>query len=137
VIDLLPDPLPEIENWVEFLSLPVAVLVGFYLLGHALPMRFATAIFGIGTAVLAFLGYRFHQSEVDACKDSPEVAVGGDKYSCLDAGNRFANTLAVSFLLLMELGLVILLLAGFFRWQKQRRLERRRFLPSLDGGQTN
>ena len=125
MFDLLPDPLPNIEVWLEILSLPVAALVGFYLLGHALPMRFAIAIFGIGTAVLVLLAYRLYQSQVDYCKGSPEVTAGGDKFSCLEPQHWFADALGVSFLLLMELGLAILLVGGFVRWQKQRRLERR------------
>lgn len=114
----------ELEGWLWLLSLPVAVLVGFFLLGKALPLRLAMPIVGVGTAILAFLAYRLYQSQVDYCKDSPEVSAGGDKFSCLEPQHWFANALAVSFLLLMELGLAILLAGGLVRWQKQRRINR-------------
>jgi hypothetical protein len=90
-------------------------------------MRFAIAIFGIGTPVLALLAYRLYQSQVDYCKDSYEVSVGGDKFSCLEPQHWFANALAASFLLLMELGLAILLAGGFVRWLKERRPTRHTF----------
>ena len=119
------DPVPVVAGWLELLIMPVAVLVGFYVIGrHALPTRFAMAVFGIGTPVLAFLAYRLYQSEVNACKDSPEVAAGGDKYSCLEPGNLFANALAALFLVVMELGLAAMLAGGLVRWLKQRRLTR-------------
>jgi hypothetical protein len=117
VIDLVQ----ELENWLALLSLPVAVVVGFYLLGRALPIRLAVPIFGVGTATLAYLAYRLYQSQVDYCKDSPEVSAGGDTFSCLEPQHWFANALAVSFLLLMELGLAILVAGGLVRWLKQRR----------------
>jgi hypothetical protein len=123
VIDLVLDLL-DLQEWLWLLIFPVAVLVGFFLLGHALPMRLAMAVFGVGTAILAFLAYRLYQSQVDYCKDSPEVSAGGDKFSCLEPQHWFANALAVSFLLLMELGLAILLAGGSVRWWKQRRSER-------------
>ncbi len=109
------------ELVLELGLLVAATLVGFYFLGHALPMRFAIAVFGIGTAVLAFLAYRLYQSEVNACKDSPEVAAGGDKYSCLEPGNLFANALAALFLVVMELGLATMVAGGLVHWWKQRR----------------
>jgi hypothetical protein len=122
VIDLVL----ELEGWLWLLSLPVAVLVGSFLLGKALPIRLAVPIFVVGTVVLAFLAYRLYQSQVDYCKDSPEVSAGGDKFSCLEPQHWFANALAGSFLLLMELGLTTLLTGGLVRWQKQRRINRHR-----------
>jgi hypothetical protein len=102
---------------------PVAVVVaGAYLAGRALPLRLVMAIFGVGTAIIAFLAYRLYQSQVDYCKGSPEVSAGGDKFSCLEPQHWFANTLALSFLLLIELGLAIILAVGLVHWQKQRRL---------------
>jgi hypothetical protein len=118
------DPVLDLYDWLWLLIWPMGVLVGLFLLGRRLPLRYASAIFGVGTVVLTFLAYRLYQSQVDACKDSPEVAAGGDKFSCLEPGNWFANALAVSFLLLMELGLVIFLSGGLARWHQQRRLER-------------
>jgi hypothetical protein len=117
VIDLLL----ELENWLWLPTMAVAVLVGFFLLGKALPIRLAVPTFGVGTAILAILAYRLYQSQVDYCKDSFEVRAGGDKFSCLEPQHWFANALAVSFLLLMELGLAIILAGALFRWQKQRR----------------
>jgi hypothetical protein len=115
-------PLPDVAGWVELLILPFAVLVGFYVIGrHALPLRFGVAIFGVGTPVLAFLAYRLYQSQVDYCKDSYEVSMGGDKFSCLEPQHWFANALAASFLLLMELGLATMLAGGLVRWLKQGR----------------
>ena len=114
----------ELEGWLWLLSLPVAVLVGSFLLGKALPFRLALPIFGVVTAILAFLAYRLYQSQVSYCEDSPEVSAGGDKFSCLEPQHWFANALAVSFLLLMELGLTMLLAGGLVRWQKQRRIDR-------------
>jgi hypothetical protein len=110
-----------VELLLELGLLVVAVLVGFYLVGRALPIRLAMAIFVVGTATLAFLAYRLYQSQVDYCKDSPEVAAGGDKFSCLEPQHWFANALALSFFLLIELGLAILLAAGLVHWWKQRR----------------
>jgi len=113
---------PELEGWVWLLSLPVAVLVGFYLLGHRLPVRLAMPIFSTGTAVIVFLAYRLYESQVDYCNDSPQVSAGGDKFSCLEPQHWFANALAASFLLLIELGLTVFLAGAAVRWQKQRRL---------------
>jgi membrane protein implicated in regulation of membrane protease activity len=113
---------PEGEFWLFVISLVASVVVGFFLLGRALPMRADVVIFAAGTATLVFLGYRLYQSEVDACKDSIEVANGGDKFSCLEPGNLFADALAAAFLLLIELGLASLVVGGFVRWQEQRRL---------------
>jgi len=117
------DLVPVVPEWLWLLVLPVAVLVGFYVIGrHALPTSFAMAVFGIGTPVLAFLAYRLYQSEVNACKDSPEVAAGGDKYSCLEPGNLFANALAALFLVIMELGLAAMAAGGLVHWWKERRI---------------
>ena len=60
----------ELENQFELLLAVLvpagAVLLGFYVLGrHALPVRLALAIFGAGSALLAFLTYRRYQSLVD------------------------------------------------------------------------
>ena len=109
------------EFLLELGVMVAAVLVGFYFLGHALPMRFAIAVFGVGTALLAFLAYRLYQSEVNACKDSPEVAAGGDKYSCLEPGNLFANALAALFLVFVELCLATMVAGGLVHWWKERR----------------
>jgi hypothetical protein len=117
VIDLVPG----LGGWFELLSLPVAVLVSFYLLGHALPIRLAMAIFGVGTVVLAFLAYRLYQSQVDYCKDSPEVSAGGDKFSCLEPQHWAAFGFFLLVLLLAELGLATMVAGGLVRWQKQRR----------------
>lgn len=117
------DLVQELEFWFWPLSFAVAVLVGFFLLGKALPIRLAVPIFGVGTAILATLAYRLYQSQVDYCKDSPEVSAGGDKFSCLEPQHWFANALAVSFLLLIGLGLTTMVAGGLVRWQKQRRLQ--------------
>jgi len=117
-----PDVPPEVENWLFALSLPVAAVVGGFLLGRALPMRLDVAIFAAGSATLVFLAYRLYLSEVHYCKDSPEVSAGGDNLSCIEPGNWFANALAAAFFLLVELGLATMVVSGFFRWQKQRRL---------------
>jgi hypothetical protein len=113
----------ELEFWIWLLVWPLAVLVGFYLLGRLIPIRLAVPIFGVGTGVLAYLAYRLYQSQVEYCKDSFEVTAGGDKFSCLEPQHWFANALAVSFLLLMELGLATLVAGGLVRWLKQRRLK--------------
>lgn len=118
------DLVQELEFWLAPLTFAVAVLGGFFLLGMALPIRLAVPIFGAGTAILAFLAYRLYRSQVDYCKDSFEVSAGGDKFSCLEPQHWFANMLAVSFLLLMELGLTILLAGGLVRWRKKRRINR-------------
>jgi len=120
---MLEPPVPEPEGlWL--LVFPFAILFGFYAIGrHAeLPTRLSMAAFGIGTLVLAFLAYRLHQSEVNACKDSIEVANGGDKYSCLEPGNLFANALAELFLVVMELGLAAMAAGGLIHWWKERRV---------------
>jgi hypothetical protein len=120
------DGLREVEGWLEWLSflawLVAAVGLGGFFLGRHVPIRIAIAIFGVGTAILAFLAYRLYQSQVDYCKDSPEVSAGGDKFSCLEPQHWFANALALSFFLLIELGLATTLAVGFVRWRKQRRL---------------
>jgi hypothetical protein len=100
----------ELNNQFELLLAVLvpagAVLVGFYVLGrHALQVRIALAIFAIGSTLLAFLTYRRYQSLVDYCSDSPEVASGGDKLSCLEPGNWFAIQLELLVLLVAELGL--------------------------------
>ena len=115
----------ELENQVELLLTLVgfvgAVLIGSFLLGrHALPVRIALAVFGAGTVLLAFVAYREYQSLVEYCSDSPEVAAGGDKLSCLEPYNWFAIQLEVLVLLVAELGLATLVLGGLVRWQKQR-----------------
>jgi hypothetical protein len=125
VIDLvleLEDLVLELEGWLWLLALPVAVLVGFYLMGRALPIRLAMAIFGVGTAILAFLAYRLYQSQVDYCNGSPEVEAGGDNLSCLEPQHWFAFGLALLVLLAAELGLVTMVAGGLVRWQKQRPL---------------
>jgi len=119
VIDLVL----ELEDWLWLLIWPIGVLVGFYLVGRRLPVRYALAIFGVGSAILAFLAHREYQSQVDYCKGSPEVEGGGDKFSCLEPQHWFAFALALLVLLLGELGLAILLAGGLVRWQKQRRLD--------------
>jgi hypothetical protein len=118
------DLVEELGFWLWLISFSVAVLVGFYVLGRVLPIRLAVPVFGVGTGVLAYLAYRLYQSQVDYCKDSFEVAEGGDKFSCLEPQHWFANAIAVSFLLLMELGLAVLVVGGLVRWQKQRRTNR-------------
>jgi hypothetical protein len=122
VIDFLLELHDSLE-WLAFVGALVAgVLVGFYLLGRAVPIRFAIAIFGFGTGIIALLAYRGYQSTVDYCKGSYEVSVGGDKFSCLEPQHWFANMLAASFLLLAELGLTSMLAVGVLRWHRQRRL---------------
>jgi hypothetical protein len=121
----------ELEAWLSLLGLLSAVLAtpvlaGFFL-GRALPTPVATAIFGVGTAILAFLAYRMYQSLVAYCNDSPEVAAGGDKLSCLEPYNWFAIQLEVLVLLSIELGLATILVVGVVHWRKQRRLK-----PSRD-----
>ena len=120
------DLVQELEFWLWPLYFSAAVLVGFFLLGWILPIRLAVPIFGVGTGTLAYLAYRLYQSQVDYCKDSFEVADGGDKFSCLEPQHWFANAIAVAFLLLMELGLVVLVAGALVRWHKQRRIDRRR-----------
>jgi hypothetical protein len=113
---MLEPPVPAPEGlWL--LVFPLAVLVGFYAIGrHAgLPPLFSVAVFGIGTAVVAVLAYRLHQSEqIPNCGAS-------DAYPCLDAGNRFANTLAEAFLVVTEFGLAALAAGGLVYWWKERR----------------
>lgn len=120
------DRVLELENQLELLLTLLgfmgAVLIGFYLLGRALPLRLAVPIFGVGTALLTFLAYRRYQSLVDYCRDSPEVEAGGDKLSCLEPGNWFAIQFELLVLLIAELGLATLVAGGLVRWQKQRRL---------------
>ena len=102
-----------------------SVLVGSYFAGRALPLRLVLPIFALGTALLAFLAYRWYQSHVDSCKDSPEVAAGGDALSCLEPGNWAAFNAAYAALLLAELGLAVFLTAGFVhRRRPQRRSAR-------------
>lgn len=103
------------------LSVVIAVLVGFYLVGHALPIRLASAIFTAGTAILAFLAYRWYESHVEYCRGSPEVERGGDQLSCLEPQHWFAFDLALLVLLIVELGLAILLASSLVRWKNQRR----------------
>jgi hypothetical protein len=120
---MIPVPVPpEIDFFLFVISVVATVVVVFFLLGRALPMRVDAVIFAAGTATLVFLAYRLHQSEVNACKDSIEVANGGDKYSCLEPGNLFADAIAGAFLLLMQLGLAGLVAGGIVRWRTQRRL---------------
>jgi hypothetical protein len=123
VIDQALELQNQLENLLALLVPAGAVLVGFYVLGrHALPVRIALVIFAIGSALLAFLTYRRYQSLVDYCSDSPEVASGGDKLSCLEPGNWFAIQLELLVLLVAELGLAVLVVGGLIRWQKQRPL---------------
>ena len=98
-----------------------SVLVGSYFAGRALPLRLVLPIFALATALLAFLAYRWYQSHVDYCRDSPEVAAGGDALSCLEPGNWAAFNAAYAALLLAELGLTVFLAAGLVnRWKRQR-----------------
>jgi hypothetical protein len=120
VLDLVRELL-EVETWLWLLIWPFAVLVGAYLLGRrALPVRLALAIFGVGTVLLAFVAYREYGSLVDYCSDSPEVAAGGDKFSCLEPQHWFAIQLELLVLVLAELVLATLVVGGLVRWQKQR-----------------
>jgi hypothetical protein len=127
VIDLLL----ELEAWLGWLAFLIwvvgGVLLASYFGGRALPIRLAVAIFGVGTAVLAVLAYRLVQSQVEYCRDSPEVAAGGDRFSCLEPGNWFALNLAFAFFALVELGLVVMLAFGLFEWNKRRRAHTRVF----------
>jgi hypothetical protein len=121
----------ELEAWLSLLGLLFAVLAtpvlaGFFL-GRALPTPAGMAIFGVGTAILAILAYRRYQSLVDYCRDSPEVAAGGDKLSCLEPYNWFAIQLEVLVLLSAELGLATILVVGVVHWRKQRRLKPSRY----------
>jgi hypothetical protein len=115
VIDLPPE--------LELLgSLVGVVMVGVYLLvRYPVPIRRAMAIFGVGTAILAFLAYRWYQSHVDYCKGSPEVATGGGKLSCLEPQHWFAFYAANFVLLLAELAVAAILTVGLVNWGKQRR----------------
>jgi hypothetical protein len=122
VIDLVLELENQLELLLTLLGFMGAVLIGFYLLGRALPIRVAVPIFGVGTAILTFLAYRRYQSLVDYCRGSPEVEAGGDKLSCLEPYNWFAIQFELLVLLLAELGLAIVLVVGLVRWQKQRRL---------------
>ena len=97
------------------------VLGGGFMVGRALRIHLVLAIFVTGTATLWYLAHREYQSLVEYCKGSPEVAAGGDKFSCLEPGNWFAHNLALAFLLLIELGLTVMLASGFVHWWKGRR----------------
>jgi hypothetical protein len=121
------DQVSELENQYELLMTVLSVVAGLlgggYVAGRALRIHFVIPIFVIGSATLAYLAYRERQSQIEYCKDFP-VPTGGDKFSCLDAGNWFAYNLAMSFLLLVELGLTVMLATGLVRWWKGRRLKR-------------
>lgn len=120
------DRLLELQGWLDWLVLLGALvggpLIGGYLLGRALPIRFATAIFVAGTAIIALLAYRSYQGHVDYCEGSPEVEAGGDKFSCLEPQHWFAFQLELLVLLLAQLGLAVMLVASFAHRRKQRRL---------------
>ena len=118
----MSDPLPVLELLWLALALLLLPFVGGFYLGRALPTRFAVATFGVGTALIAFLAYRWYQSQVDYCRDlGPGVDPEGGKLSCLDAGNWAAYNAGNLVLLLAELGLATLLVVGLVRWGKQRR----------------
>jgi hypothetical protein len=76
------------------------VLAGGYLAGRALRIHLVIAIFLIGSAYIAYLAYREIRH--------PD----------------FAHYLVLSFLLLIELGLTVMLATGLVRRWKGRRLER-------------
>jgi hypothetical protein len=127
VIDLLSDDAQATADFVELLVFLVLspVVIGWFV-GRAIPAHFAIAIFCVGTPIIAFLAYRWYQSQVDYCKDFPTE--DGDKLSCLDAGNVAAYNAGNFALLLAELGLATILVVGLVRWWKQRRSERPRYL---------
>jgi hypothetical protein len=113
---------PEYELLLTLLWIVGGVLIGFFFLGRALPVRIVVLIFCAGNAIVGFLAYRGYQSSVDYCIGSPEVRAGGDELSCLEPQHWFAIGLAFLVLLLAELGLATMLAGGLVRWQKQRRL---------------
>jgi hypothetical protein len=122
MIDRLLELNNQLELLLTLLSFIGAVLLGFYLVGRVVPIRLAVLIFGVGTAMLPLLAYRRYQSLVDYCRGSPEVEAGGDKLSCLEPYNWFAIQFELLVLLLAQLGLAVLLVAGLLHWWKRRRL---------------
>jgi hypothetical protein len=70
-------------------------------------VRVWLAILVSGTALLAFLAWRWYEAHVRYCKDSPEVAAGGDALSCMEPPHWMAFNLALGFLALVELTLVV------------------------------
>ena len=126
MIDLLTDT-QETAKFVELLVfLVLSPVVTGWFVGRAIPTRFAIAIFCVGTPIIAFLAYRWYQSQVDYCKDFP--IENGDKLSCLDAGNVAAYNAGNFALLLAELGLATVLAVALVRWWMQQRSERPRYL---------
>jgi hypothetical protein len=121
----------ELEAWLSLLSVLFAVLatpvVAGFFLGRALPIPIGTAIFGVGTAILALLAYREYQYHVDYCRDSPEVRAGGDELSCLEPYNWFAIHLEALVFLAAELGLATILVGGVVRWRNSNRSKPRPF----------
>ena len=128
MIDFLSDDAQATAEFVELLVfLVLSPVVGGWLVGRAIPTRFAIAIFCVGTPIIAFLAYRWYQSQVDYCKEIGDSG-SGDKLSCLDAGNTAAYNAGNFGLLLAELGLATILTVSLVRWWKQRRSERPRHL---------
>ena len=84
-------------------------------------VRLASAIFIAGTAVLAFLAYRGHQSLVDYCEGSPEVAAGGEGLSCLEPQHWTTIVAGVGLLLMLEIGLSVVLGAAIVNRRRTQR----------------
>jgi hypothetical protein len=82
-------------------------------------IRLAVAIFAVGNALFAFLGYREYRSLLDYCEDSPEVRAGGDSLSCLEPQHWFAIQFELLALLLLEIALVVVVGASVVHWRRR------------------
>jgi hypothetical protein len=106
-----------------------AALTGDYSNAPKLPrmpsVRLALAIFAGGTVVLAFLAYRLYESMVEYCEGSPEVAAGGDRFSCLEPQHWFADAVFFGLLALLELALVVVVGAAVVHARGKARLTQR------------
>lgn len=74
-----------------------------------------------GTALLVFLAWRWYETHVDYCKDSPEVAAGGDALSCMEPQHWMAFNVVLGFLALVEITLVVATAFMVVRLRRRRR----------------
>lgn len=78
-------------------------------------VRLWLGVFVAGTAVVAFLTWRWYEHHVSYCRDSPEVAAGGDALSCMEPQHWMAFNVALAFLALVELSLLAAVVVSVLR----------------------
>jgi hypothetical protein len=89
-------------------------------------VRLTLAIFAAGNALLGFAVYHEYRSLASYCDGSPEVAAGGDKFSCLEPQHWFSIEFEAFVLLILWIASAVTLGAAIVHDRNPDRLDRTR-----------